>query len=151
MCGERVRFAHKGFEGTEAEANGSNRLDDIKTNCLDSFRAHWECLDNNNQQLWQCRKAERPLNKCVFEKLVRLLDYLQYHRLVADHECDAGPQKRDSGCTGKRSSDPPETVPDICTPGAEGEECRGRGPSLRRSNDWLIELARAWLHRKLHT
>ena len=35
------------------------------------FRKHWECLDNNNQQLWQCRKFERPLNKCVFDNLVR--------------------------------------------------------------------------------
>ena len=34
------------------------------------FRKHWECLDNNNQQLWQCRKFERPLNKCVFDNLV---------------------------------------------------------------------------------
>ncbi|KAI7200078.1 hypothetical protein KC316_g2972, partial [Hortaea werneckii] len=37
--------------------------------CLDEFRKHWECLDNNNQQLWQCRRWERPLNKCVFDNL----------------------------------------------------------------------------------
>ena len=46
------------------------RLEDMRANCLQEFRAHWECLDNNNHQLWQCRPAERPLNKCVFEKLV---------------------------------------------------------------------------------
>jgi len=46
------------------------RLEDVNKSCLEEFRKHWECLDNNNQQLWQCRKWERPLNSCVFEKLV---------------------------------------------------------------------------------
>jgi IS1 family transposase len=43
----------------------------VNKHCLAEFRKHWECLDNNNQQLWQCRKFERPLNKCVFDNLVR--------------------------------------------------------------------------------
>jgi hypothetical protein len=47
-----------------------NSIDDINKHCLVEFRKHWECLDNNNQQLWQCRPAERKLNKCVFENLV---------------------------------------------------------------------------------
>ena len=46
------------------------RLEDINKSCLDEFRKHWECLDNNNQQMWQCRKMERGLNKCVFDNLV---------------------------------------------------------------------------------
>lgn len=46
------------------------RLDDVNKHCLQEFRKHWECLDDNNQQLWQCRRFERPLNKCVFESLV---------------------------------------------------------------------------------
>ena len=46
------------------------RVDDINKNCLEQFRAHWECLENNNQQLWHCRKQEWNLNGCVFEKLV---------------------------------------------------------------------------------
>lgn len=45
-------------------------LDDVNKSCLAEFRKHWECLDNNNQQLWQCRRWERPLNKCVFDNLV---------------------------------------------------------------------------------
>ena len=49
-----------------------DRLEDINKSCLEEFRKHWECLDNNNQQLWQCRKMERGLNKCVFDKLVSL-------------------------------------------------------------------------------
>ena len=46
------------------------RLEDVNKHCLTEFRKHWECLDNSNQQLWQCRKWERPLNKCVFDNLV---------------------------------------------------------------------------------
>ena len=46
------------------------RIEDINKSCLEQFRQHWECLDNNNQQLWQCRKLERGLNKCVFDNLV---------------------------------------------------------------------------------
>ena len=45
-------------------------IDDINKNCLEEFRKHWTCLDNNNQQLWQCRPAEWKLNDCVFNKLV---------------------------------------------------------------------------------
>lgn len=45
-------------------------LEDINKSCLEEFRKHWMCLDNNNQQLWQCRKLERGLNKCVFDNLV---------------------------------------------------------------------------------
>lgn len=49
-----------------------SRLDDINKNCLEAFRKHWECLDQNNQQLWQCRRREMKLNGCVFDKLVSL-------------------------------------------------------------------------------
>jgi NADH dehydrogenase (ubiquinone) 1 alpha subcomplex subunit 8 len=54
-----------------AASDFENRLEDVNKHCLTEFRKHWECLDNNNQQLWQCRKFERPLNKCVFDNLVR--------------------------------------------------------------------------------
>jgi NADH dehydrogenase (ubiquinone) 1 alpha subcomplex subunit 8 len=46
-------------------------IEDINKSCLEQFRTHWQCLENNNQQLWQCRPAEWKLNKCVFENLVR--------------------------------------------------------------------------------
>lgn len=46
------------------------RIKDINTHCLQQFNAHWECLENNNHRLWECRKAEMNLNSCVFEKLV---------------------------------------------------------------------------------
>ena len=59
---------------------GFDRIEDVNKHCLAEFRKHWTCLDNNNQQLWQCRPAEWKLNKCVFDNLVRnisvrLLDY----------------------------------------------------------------------------
>jgi hypothetical protein len=46
------------------------RIEDVNKHCLEEFRKHWTCLDNNNQQLWQCRPAEWKLNKCVFDNLV---------------------------------------------------------------------------------
>lgn len=46
-------------------------IKDINTNCLKQFTAHWECLENNNHNLWECRRPEMQLNNCVFEKLVR--------------------------------------------------------------------------------
>ncbi|KAF4556860.1 NADH-ubiquinone oxidoreductase 20.8 kDa subunit-like protein [Elsinoe fawcettii] len=56
-------------EGRKVTRCAASVLEDVRSNCLAEFRAHWQCLENNNQQLWQCRKVERPLNKCVFEKL----------------------------------------------------------------------------------
>lgn len=47
-----------------------HRLKDVNTHCLEQFRAHWNCLEHNNQQLWHCRRFETPLNKCVFDNLV---------------------------------------------------------------------------------
>ncbi|KAG2369775.1 Ndufa8, NADH-ubiquinone oxidoreductase complex I 19kd subunit [Suillus spraguei] len=37
--------------------------------CLEQFDAHWNCLELNNQEYYACRKPERTLNKCMFEKL----------------------------------------------------------------------------------
>ena len=45
---------------------------DINKECLDQFRTHWQCLENHNQQLWNCRSEERRLNKCVFETELQL-------------------------------------------------------------------------------
>jgi hypothetical protein len=57
----------------EPSANSStlDRIEDVNKHCLAEFRRHWTCLDNNNQQLWQCRPQEWKLNKCVFDNLVR--------------------------------------------------------------------------------
>ena len=47
-------------------------IDDVKKHCLDEFRLHWQCLDENNQQMWECRLKERRLNRCVYNSLVRI-------------------------------------------------------------------------------
>ncbi|KAF2160825.1 hypothetical protein M409DRAFT_28705 [Zasmidium cellare ATCC 36951] len=56
-------------EGRKVTRCAASVIDDINKSCLEEFRKHWQCLDNNNQQLWQCRKLERGLNKCVFDNL----------------------------------------------------------------------------------
>ncbi|KAK5107573.1 hypothetical protein LTR62_001016 [Meristemomyces frigidus] len=56
-------------EGRKVTRCAASVLEDVNKSCLEEFRQHWSCLDDNNQQLWQCRRWERPLNKCVFEKL----------------------------------------------------------------------------------
>ncbi|KAF5855986.1 hypothetical protein ETB97_008122 [Aspergillus alliaceus] len=55
-----------GLEDVPGESGG---IKDINTHCLKQFTAHWECLENNNHHLWECRKPEMELNKCVFDKL----------------------------------------------------------------------------------
>ncbi|EFX01888.1 NADH-ubiquinone oxidoreductasesubunit [Grosmannia clavigera kw1407] len=56
-------------EGRRVTRCARSVIDDINKSCLESFHSHWQCLDNNNQQLWQCRPEEWKLNKCVFENL----------------------------------------------------------------------------------
>lgn len=57
-------------EGRKVTRCAASVLKDLHSNCLDEFRKHWECLENNNHQMWQCRRRERLLNRCVFDKLV---------------------------------------------------------------------------------
>jgi hypothetical protein len=64
----------KGLErsgGPGANSTTLPRIEGVNKHCLAEFRKHWTCLDNNNQQLWQCRPQEWKLNKCVFDNLVR--------------------------------------------------------------------------------
>ena len=72
---------------------GSNlcrSIADINKSCLEEFRKHWTCLEDNNQQLWQCRPAEWKLNRCVFENLVSDVQYHfihpQHHKMVSVHD-----------------------------------------------------------------
>ena len=64
----------------------NGRLDDINKNCLEEFRKHWQCLDNNNQQLWHCRRPEQLLNACVFDKLVSLFRPFIENTLIGTFE-----------------------------------------------------------------
>ncbi|OIW31315.1 NADH dehydrogenase, alpha subcomplex, subunit 8 [Coniochaeta ligniaria NRRL 30616] len=56
-------------EGRRVTRCARGVIDDINKSCLEQFRSHWACLEDNNHQLWQCRPAEWKLNKCVFENL----------------------------------------------------------------------------------
>ncbi|RMJ21152.1 Nadh-ubiquinone oxidoreductase [Aspergillus sp. HF37] len=86
FIGDRCGAFNDDYMKCKAEANGKGELEclkegrkvtrcaasviqDINTNCLDQFNAHWECLENNNQRLFECRAPEMKLNNCVFEKL----------------------------------------------------------------------------------
>ncbi|KAF2722117.1 NADH dehydrogenase, alpha subcomplex, subunit 8 [Polychaeton citri CBS 116435] len=86
FIGARCRSYNDDFMACKTEANGKGEvdclregrkvtrcaasvLDDVNKHCLAEFRKHWECLEDNNQQLWQCRRWERRLNKCVFTNL----------------------------------------------------------------------------------
>lgn len=90
-------------------------LDDINKNCLEEFRKHWKCLDNNNQQLWHCRRPEQLLNKCVFDKLVRMLPTTS----VSQRERGScifyvtESRKKDPRLTGKRDTNTPTQNTDI--------------------------------------
>ncbi|CAG8981461.1 hypothetical protein HYALB_00003031 [Hymenoscyphus albidus] len=56
-------------EGRRVTRCAKSVIEDVNKHCLTEFRKHWQCLDDNNQQLWQCRPAEWKLNKCVFDNL----------------------------------------------------------------------------------
>jgi hypothetical protein len=49
----------------------------MNKHCLEEFKAHYECLDNANHQLYQCRRPERVLNRCVFQKIVCKAECIQ--------------------------------------------------------------------------
>ena len=51
------------------------RITKLRENCGKEFDAHWQCLENHNQELYACRKPERTFNTCVFEKLVSYNSY----------------------------------------------------------------------------
>ena len=46
------------------------RIEELNKACGDAYKAHYECLDNHNQQFKDCRPAERGLNACVLAKMV---------------------------------------------------------------------------------
>lgn len=56
-------------EGRRVTRCASSVIADLNKNCAESFRLHWQCLDNNNHELFKCRKAETLLNNCVFKSL----------------------------------------------------------------------------------
>ncbi|KAF9238815.1 Ndufa8, NADH-ubiquinone oxidoreductase complex I 19kd subunit [Melanogaster broomeanus] len=56
-------------EGRRVTRCAADLINKMRENCLEQFDAHWNCLEMNNQEYYACRKPERTLNKCMFEKL----------------------------------------------------------------------------------
>ncbi|EGN92038.1 Ndufa8, NADH-ubiquinone oxidoreductase complex I 19kd subunit [Serpula lacrymans var. lacrymans S7.3] len=56
-------------EGRRVTRCATELITKMRENCLEQFDAHWNCLELNNQEYYPCRKPERTLNKCMFEKL----------------------------------------------------------------------------------
>ncbi len=91
----------------------SYSLTDINKHCLAEFRAHWQCLEDNNHQLWQCRRQERPFNKCVFDNLVRDCgSNIFIWKLIASTEA----RKEDSRNSGGRRASTSERQANLCEP-----------------------------------
>ncbi|EKM79993.1 NdufA8, NADH-ubiquinone oxidoreductase complex I 19kd subunit [Agaricus bisporus var. burnettii JB137-S8] len=61
--------AHCLKEGRRVTRCATDLIDKMRENCLKQFEDHWNCLDRNNQEYYLCRKPERALNSCMFEKL----------------------------------------------------------------------------------
>ncbi|CAH7666916.1 NADH dehydrogenase 1 alpha subcomplex 8 [Phakopsora pachyrhizi] len=56
-------------EGRRVTRCAMDAISKIKATCLDEFTEHWKCLDFNNHGFEFCRKPEKTLNTCLFEKL----------------------------------------------------------------------------------
>ncbi|KAI0797056.1 NADH dehydrogenase, alpha subcomplex, subunit 8 [Abortiporus biennis] len=56
-------------EGRRVTRCAQDLITKMRENCLKDFDKHWNCLELNNQEYYMCRKPERALNKCMFEKL----------------------------------------------------------------------------------
>ncbi|KAF8592113.1 NADH dehydrogenase, alpha subcomplex, subunit 8 [Ramaria rubella] len=66
---EKRQPEHCLFEGRRVTRCAADLISKLRDNCLKEFDAHWNCLEKNNQEYYLCRKPERTLNKCVFDKL----------------------------------------------------------------------------------
>jgi len=56
-------------EGRRVTRCATDLIAKMRENCLQSFDQHWKCLEQNNQEYYACRKEERTLNQCMFEKM----------------------------------------------------------------------------------
>ncbi|KAI0082527.1 NADH dehydrogenase, alpha subcomplex, subunit 8 [Panus rudis PR-1116 ss-1] len=56
-------------EGRRVTRCAQDLITKMRENCLAQWDEHWNCLEKNNQEYYMCRKPERTLNKCMFEKL----------------------------------------------------------------------------------
>ncbi|KAI0036779.1 NADH dehydrogenase alpha subcomplex subunit 8 [Vararia minispora EC-137] len=61
--------AHCLKEGRRVTRCATDLLTKMRENCFAQWDAHWQCLEKNNQEYYLCRKPERTLNQCMFERL----------------------------------------------------------------------------------
>ncbi|KAG8698287.1 hypothetical protein FRC08_006021 [Ceratobasidium sp. 394] len=62
--------AHCLKEGRRVTRCAADLIEKMRASCGQMYDAHWQCLENNNQEYYKCRKPERKLNECMFESLV---------------------------------------------------------------------------------
>lgn len=94
----------RGMAGTDHAC----RIKDLNEHCLEEFRNHWKCLDNQNHQLWNCRSLERRLNSCVFDKLVCLLPVLLHCARLTCPEIGEGDTRYAQGRNTSAPAGPPD-------------------------------------------
>lgn len=56
-------------EGRRVTRCAVSVLTDLNKHCFDSFKLHYECLEQNNHHLGHCRSSEKIFNACVFQNL----------------------------------------------------------------------------------
>lgn len=56
-------------EGRRVTRCAVSVLKDINKYCLDEFKLHYECLEQENHRLGSCRSAEKVFSKCVFDNM----------------------------------------------------------------------------------
>ncbi|KAH9844338.1 NADH dehydrogenase, alpha subcomplex, subunit 8 [Rhodofomes roseus] len=55
-------------EGRRVTRCAIDLITKMRDSCASEFEQHWQCLEKHNQEYYPCRKPERTLNQCMFEK-----------------------------------------------------------------------------------
>ncbi|KAH9938071.1 NADH dehydrogenase, alpha subcomplex, subunit 8 [Fomitopsis serialis] len=55
-------------EGRRVTRCAIDLISKMRDSCATEFEQHWNCLEKHNQEYYHCRKPERTLNQCMFEK-----------------------------------------------------------------------------------
>lgn len=56
-------------EGRRVTRCAISVLKDINKYCFDEFKLHYECLEQENHRLGNCRSSESVFRKCIFDNL----------------------------------------------------------------------------------
>ena len=88
------------LEGRKVTRCALDLISKLKSQCQDSWQAHWECLDMNNHTFYKCRSQETEFNDCVFSKLVNFL----FEMIEIDIFVNLGIDKSDSRHTKRTRS-----------------------------------------------